>query len=153
MCVCGLRAVLVRRISRSGRSRALGASRRAPAGALGRRAALPAPPRPLCTRPQAQKPSPPGRPAPPPRYDGQVAVFGRGVQQRLAGLKVFLVGAGALGCEFLKNFAMMGVATGGRRVTAGDGGWLGLGMSMGLREGSQWMGGGRGLKGWAGMAH
>lgn len=48
-----------------------------------------------------------------PRYDAQVAVLGRSVQQRLAGLKVFLVGAGALGCEFLKNFAMMGVATGG----------------------------------------
>ncbi|KAI8466875.1 MAG: hypothetical protein J3K34DRAFT_432282 [Monoraphidium minutum] len=45
------------------------------------------------------------------RYDAQVAVVGRGVQQRLAGLKVFLVGAGALGCELLKNFAMMGVAT------------------------------------------
>jgi len=51
-------------------------------------------------------------PTPTPRYDGQVAVFGRTLQQRLAGLKVFLVGAGALGCELLKNFAMMGVATG-----------------------------------------
>lgn len=50
--------------------------------------------------------------APPARYDGQVAVFGRSLQQRVAGLKVFLVGAGALGCEFLKNFAMMGVAAG-----------------------------------------
>ncbi len=36
------------------------------------------------------------------RYDGQVAVFGRSLQTRLAGLKLFLVGAGALGCEFLK---------------------------------------------------
>jgi ubiquitin-activating enzyme E1 len=42
-----------------------------------------------------------------------VAVFGRGVQAKLEGLKVFLVGAGALGCEFLKNFAMMGVGAGG----------------------------------------
>jgi ubiquitin-activating enzyme E1 len=32
------------------------------------------------------------------------------MQQQLAALKLFLVGAGALGCEFLKNFAMMGVA-------------------------------------------
>lgn len=37
-----------------------------------------------------------------PRYDPQVAVFGRSLQRRLAGLKLFLVGAGALGCEFLK---------------------------------------------------
>lgn len=44
------------------------------------------------------------------RYDGQIAIFGRNVQQKLEGLKVFLVGAGALGCEFLKNFAMMGVS-------------------------------------------
>lgn len=27
-------------------------------------------------------------------------------------LQVFLVGAGALGCEFIKNFAMMGLGTG-----------------------------------------
>ncbi|WIA10070.1 hypothetical protein OEZ85_010280 [Tetradesmus obliquus] len=56
------------------------------------------------------------------RYDPQVAVFGRSVQQRLAGLKLFLVGAGALGCEFLKNFAMMGIACGGEQglVTVTD---------------------------------
>ena len=34
------------------------------------------------------------------------------LQQQLADLKVFLVGAGALGCEFLKNFALMGIGTG-----------------------------------------
>ena len=33
------------------------------------------------------------------------------MQRQLAQLRVFLVGAGALGCEFLKNFAMMGVST------------------------------------------
>lgn len=44
------------------------------------------------------------------RFDPQVAVFGRTMQRRLAALKLFLVGAGALGCEFLKNFACMGVA-------------------------------------------
>jgi ubiquitin-activating enzyme E1 len=47
------------------------------------------------------------------RYDGQIAVFGAGVQRKLEALRVFLVGAGALGCEFFKNLAMMGVATGG----------------------------------------
>lgn len=38
--------------------------------------------------------------------------MGRTMQAKLAGLKLFLVGAGALGCEFLKNMAMMGIATG-----------------------------------------
>lgn len=55
------------------------------------------------------------------RYDGQVAVFGQRIQQQLQGLNLFLVGAGALGCEFLKNFAMMGVASGGHgNVTVTD---------------------------------
>jgi ubiquitin-activating enzyme E1 len=44
------------------------------------------------------------------RYDSQIAVFGRSLQAKLSTQKVFLVGAGALGCEFLKNFALMGVA-------------------------------------------
>ena len=46
------------------------------------------------------------------RYDGQIGVFGRTVQRKLEDLKVFLVGAGALGCEFAKNFALMGVSSG-----------------------------------------
>lgn len=46
------------------------------------------------------------------RYDGQIGVFGRTVQRKLEDLKVFLVGAGALGCEFAKNLAMMGVSSG-----------------------------------------
>ncbi|XP_038066998.1 ubiquitin-like modifier-activating enzyme 1 isoform X2 [Patiria miniata] len=43
------------------------------------------------------------------RYDAQVAVFGSAFQQKLSQLKYFMVGAGAIGCELLKNFAMMGV--------------------------------------------
>lgn len=46
------------------------------------------------------------------RYDGQIAVFGKAFQQKLFDLNLFLVGAGALGCEFLKNFALMGVSCG-----------------------------------------
>lgn len=46
------------------------------------------------------------------RYDSQIAVFGKSVQSRLQDVKLFLVGAGALGCEFIKNFACMGIATG-----------------------------------------
>lgn len=44
------------------------------------------------------------------RYDDQIAVFGRSTQRALENAKVFLVGAGALGCEFLKNLALMGVS-------------------------------------------
>merc|ERR1711977_110972 len=43
------------------------------------------------------------------RYDGQIVVFGQKFQQKLEKLNAFVVGAGALGCEFLKLLAMMGV--------------------------------------------
>lgn len=46
------------------------------------------------------------------RYDGQVAVFGSDFQEKIGNLKYFLVGAGAIGCEMLKNWAMMGLACG-----------------------------------------
>ncbi|KAJ1407798.1 hypothetical protein B484DRAFT_337152, partial [Ochromonadaceae sp. CCMP2298] len=46
------------------------------------------------------------------RYDGQIMVFGREMQRRLGGLNMFLVGAGAIGCEMVKNWAMMGVSCG-----------------------------------------
>lgn len=48
------------------------------------------------------------------RYDAQIAVFGHKLQQKLEDAKVFLVGAGALGCEFLKNLALMGVSCGSK---------------------------------------
>ncbi|GAB6029875.1 E1 ubiquitin-activating protein [Chamberlinius hualienensis] len=46
------------------------------------------------------------------RYDGQIAVFGRDFQEKLGASKYFVVGAGAIGCELLKNFAMVGLACG-----------------------------------------
>lgn len=46
------------------------------------------------------------------RYDGQIAVFGSEFQKAISNLKVFLVGAGAIGCEMLKNWAMMGLGSG-----------------------------------------
>ena len=46
------------------------------------------------------------------RYDGQIAVFGTEYQDKIANLTQFLVGAGAIGCEMLKNWAMMGLGTG-----------------------------------------
>jgi len=46
------------------------------------------------------------------RYDKQIAVFGREFQEKLGNLRYFIVGAGAIGCEHLKNFAMMGIGSG-----------------------------------------
>ncbi|XP_052753452.1 ubiquitin-like modifier-activating enzyme 1 [Galleria mellonella] len=54
------------------------------------------------------------------RYDGQVAVFGRDFQKRIGELKYFIVGAGAIGCELLKNFAMIGVGADGGAITVTD---------------------------------
>ncbi|XP_030925521.1 ubiquitin-activating enzyme E1 1-like [Quercus lobata] len=44
------------------------------------------------------------------RYDAQISVFGSKLQKKLEDAKVFIVGSGALGCEFLKNLALMGVS-------------------------------------------
>ncbi|KAH9309303.1 hypothetical protein KI387_037214, partial [Taxus chinensis] len=46
------------------------------------------------------------------RYDAQISVFGRELQHKLEKAKIFIVGAGALGCEFLKNLALMGASCG-----------------------------------------
>ncbi|KAK6625245.1 E1 ubiquitin-activating protein [Polyplax serrata] len=51
------------------------------------------------------------------RYDAQIAVFGSQFQEILGKLKYFVVGAGAIGCELLKNFALMGIgATTGKII-------------------------------------
>ena len=42
------------------------------------------------------------------RYDDQIAIFGNEIQQKIQKSNIFMVGAGATGCEFLKNFGMMG---------------------------------------------
>lgn len=46
------------------------------------------------------------------RYDGQIAVFGKEFQRKIADHRQFLVGSGAIGCEMLKNWSMMGLASG-----------------------------------------
>jgi ubiquitin-activating enzyme E1 len=46
------------------------------------------------------------------RYDGAISVLGAPLVDKLGSLRVFLVGAGALGCEFIKGFACLGVACG-----------------------------------------
>ncbi|XP_054450808.1 ubiquitin-like modifier-activating enzyme 7 [Pteronotus mesoamericanus] len=43
------------------------------------------------------------------RYDGQIAVFGADFQEKLSRQHYLLVGAGAIGCELLKGFALMGL--------------------------------------------
>ncbi|XP_024101158.1 ubiquitin-like modifier-activating enzyme 7 isoform X5 [Pongo pygmaeus] len=46
------------------------------------------------------------------RYDGQIAVFGAGFQEKLSRQHYLLVGAGAIGCELLKVFALVGLGAG-----------------------------------------
>ena len=46
------------------------------------------------------------------RYDGLTSIFGQQFVERLGKQKYFVVGAGAIGCELLKNFAMLGVGAG-----------------------------------------
>ena len=45
------------------------------------------------------------------RYDDQIAIFGKEMQEKLSNINIFMIGAGALGCEFLKTFSVMGIAT------------------------------------------
>ncbi|CAB9502135.1 Ubiquitin-activating enzyme E1 1 [Seminavis robusta] len=47
------------------------------------------------------------------RYDSQICVFGKDMQEKFLDLRYFIVGAGAIGCEMLKNWALMGVGCGG----------------------------------------
>jgi len=48
------------------------------------------------------------------RYDHQIAIFGKAVQRKISNQKWFLVGVGALGCEYLKAYALMGLGTGSK---------------------------------------
>ncbi len=55
------------------------------------------------------------------RYDGQIAVFGSDFQENLGNVKQFLVGAGAIGCEMLKSWAMIGLGVGPKgRISVAD---------------------------------
>lgn len=52
----------------------------------------------------------------------QMTVFGKSMQKSLNSLNLFVVGAGALGCEFLKNLALIGAGTldAGGKITVTD---------------------------------
>lgn len=54
------------------------------------------------------------------RYDDQIVLIGNEVHHKLAASHSFLVGAGALGCEFLKLYALMGVSSNGGQVVVTD---------------------------------
>ncbi|KAK2492276.1 hypothetical protein MC885_019356 [Smutsia gigantea] len=56
------------------------------------------------------------------RYDALRACIGDTLCQKLQNLNIFLVGCGAIGCEMLKNFALLGVGTGKKKgmVTVTD---------------------------------
>ncbi|XP_002063972.4 ubiquitin-like modifier-activating enzyme 1 [Drosophila willistoni] len=54
------------------------------------------------------------------RYDAQIAIFGRKFQQQLSNAKWFIVGAGAIGCELLKNFGMLGLGVGDGQIFVTD---------------------------------
>lgn len=53
------------------------------------------------------------------RSDGLRAVLGQDVVDRLAETRLFMVGAGAIGCELLKNYAMLGVGCAKKDEKAG----------------------------------
>jgi ubiquitin-activating enzyme E1 len=46
------------------------------------------------------------------RYDDMITIFGQEFQEKLMNQNYFLVGAGALGCEFIKQFALTGMCCG-----------------------------------------
>lgn len=57
------------------------------------------------------------------RYDNVISIFGKSTVEKIKNVRTFMVGCGALGCELLKNFAMLGVACGDNgliTVTDGD---------------------------------
>jgi len=45
------------------------------------------------------------------RYDDQIAIFGKEIQRKIENSNIFMAGAGALGCEYLKIFSSMGIST------------------------------------------
>ena len=45
------------------------------------------------------------------RYYEQIAIFGDEIQKKLSELNIFMPGAGAIGCEVIKNMSLMGIST------------------------------------------
>uniref|UniRef100_A0A7S1GCU7 Ubiquitin-activating enzyme E1 C-terminal domain-containing protein n=1 Tax=Bicosoecida sp. CB-2014 TaxID=1486930 RepID=A0A7S1GCU7_9STRA len=56
------------------------------------------------------------------RYDDIISVWGKAFHDKMANARTFMVGCGALGCELLKNFALLGVGSGPEgHITTTDG--------------------------------
>jgi ubiquitin-activating enzyme E1 len=54
------------------------------------------------------------------RYDNQIGLFGKAFQDHMSRQRVFLVGSGALGCEYMKSFATLGLGVNGRVFITDD---------------------------------
>ena len=55
------------------------------------------------------------------RYDDLISIYGRELVEKLHNCNMFLIGAGAVGCEYLKILSLMGVATNNNcKVTVTD---------------------------------
>lgn len=54
------------------------------------------------------------------RYDHQISIFGKAAQTKIGKARIFLVGCGALGCEFLKGFALSGYGCNGGAIHVTD---------------------------------
>ncbi|XP_072016997.1 ubiquitin-like modifier-activating enzyme 6 [Amphiura filiformis] len=54
------------------------------------------------------------------RYDSLRICLGNKLVQKLADLQLFMPGCGAIGCEMLKNYALLGVASGKGKITVTD---------------------------------
>lgn len=54
------------------------------------------------------------------RYDNLTQLFGKTFTDKLQSLNVFMPGCGALGCEYMKNFALLGMCCKGGKLTVTD---------------------------------
>ena len=41
------------------------------------------------------------------RYDDQISIYGYNIQEKIENANIFLIGADSIGCEFIKNFALI----------------------------------------------
>ena len=51
------------------------------------------------------------------KYVDQISIYGQEIQKKLNNLNIFIIGAGALGCELLKNLSLMGISIGKKSKT------------------------------------
>lgn len=56
----------------------------------------------------------------PTRYDNIIKLFGRDFLIKLHNLRVFVIGSGAIGCEQVKNLALLGIGSGNGKIIITD---------------------------------